>query len=281
MSELQKWFYAKEGQREGPFFSKQFLNLFNTGVINESTSVWKEGMADWEPLSGHIERLRGEAESEVTVSCPTCGKMSSEAEVIQIGSTQLCVHCKDQYAQRIKEGVPGSFNPNQEEYEAIRHEHLKHEASLKSVSLLYFLGGAFMILGGFVSLMNVLMISDELGATATGGMIGGMTIFLLLGILMIFLGKWFRSLNPKLKIPGSILAALGLLQFPIGTLINGYILYLIHSQKGKMVLSAEYKDVIEATPDIKYKTSKVVIVLGILVIGVLVFAMVVAAVGKL
>jgi hypothetical protein len=78
------------------------------------------------------------------------------------------------------------------------------------------------------------------------------------------LRKWAR-------IPTGILSGLGLLGFPLGTLINGYILYLIFSQKGKTVFSEEYQAVIEQTPHIKYRTSILVwILLGLvlLVIGI-------------
>ena len=72
--------------------------------------------------------------------------------------------------------------------------------------------------------------------------------------------KWAR-------IPTGILSGIGLLAFPIGTLINAYVLYLIFSAKGKMVFSDEYRAVIEQTPHIKYRTSIIVwIVLGLLLL---------------
>ena len=49
--------------------------------------------------------------------------------------------------------------------------------------------------------------------------------------------------------------------------INGCVLYLIFSAKGKMVFSDEYRAVIEQTPDIKYRTSVIVwIVLGLILV---------------
>jgi hypothetical protein len=47
-------------------------------------------------------------------------------------------------------------------------------------------------------------------------------------------------------------------------LINGYILYLVFSQKGKTVFSDEYQAVIQQTPHIKYRTSIIIwILLGL------------------
>jgi hypothetical protein len=47
-----------------------------------------------------------------------------------------------------------------------------------------------------------------------------------------------------------VLSGIGLLGFPIGTLINGYILYLFLSKKGRTVFAPEYQEVIEATPHV-------------------------------
>ena len=64
-----------------------------------------------------------------------------------------------------------------------------------------------------------------------------------------------------------VLAVLGLIQIPIGTIINGYVLYLMFSDKGKVVFSPEYQEIREATPEVKYKTSMIVwVFLAILVV---------------
>ena len=57
----------------------------------------------------------------------------------------------------------------------------------------------------------------------------------------------------------------------IGTLINGYIIWLILSKKGRLILSPEYAAIVEATSHIKYRTSIVVwILLGLIVLLVVV-----------
>src|SRR4030095_8127226 len=93
----------------------------------------------------------------------------------------------------------------------------------------------------------------------------------------LWVGTGLRRLRRWARIPTGILSGIGLLGFPIGTIINGYILYLIFSQKGKVVFSDEYRAVIEQTPHIKYRTSIVVwIVLGLLLL--LIAAGIIAAV---
>jgi hypothetical protein len=68
-----------------------------------------------------------------------------------------------------------------------------------------------------------------------------------------------------------VFGAIGLLGFPVGTLIAGYLLYLLWSEKGNVVFSPRYQRVMQATPHIKYKTSIIVwIFLGLLGLVVLV-----------
>lgn len=68
----------------------------------------------------------------------------------------------------------------------------------------------------------------------------------------------------------SMLTVLGLLGIPIGTLISLSILYLLLSEKGRMVFSPEYKAVIAATPHVRYRTSLVNWVLLFVFLAVLV-----------
>ena len=49
------------------------------------------------------------------------------------------------------------------------------------------------------------------------------------------------------------MAAASLFWIPIGTVIGLYMLYLLFSPKGSKVLSAEYRDIVLLTPDIRYR----------------------------
>jgi len=138
------------------------------------------------------------------------------------------------------------------EADAIRRAHIGHEASIKAVGILYYLGGVLVAVGGIATL--------RADAAMALGLVS-------VGILQLFAGWGVRGLRRWGRILGCILSALGLLGFPIGTLINAYILYLLLSKKGRTIFAPEYQDVIAATPDVKYRTSIVVwIVLGLLVI---------------
>ena len=149
-----------------------------------------------------------------------------------------------------------------ENTQELRQSHIKHEASIKSVGILYYFAAVGAPLAGIAVLF-------EENTMVVGKFIIG-PLLILLGIAYFKSGGWIKNLNTKARTPTTILACLGLLGFPLGTLINAYILYLIHSQKGKFIFSEEYKAVIAATPEIKHKTSPIIwgllIVLGLFIL---------------
>lgn len=132
----------------------------------------------------------------------------------------------------------------------IRNAHIKHEAAVRSIGVLYYLASIFSIIGG------IGMVLSGREKPPVRFVVGPLLV--LLAYAYWKLGGWFRSLDPKAKNPGTILACVGLLGIPIGTIINAYVLYLLHSQKGKVVFSSEYRSVVAATPDIVYRTSRIV-----------------------
>ena len=146
--------------------------------------------------------------------------------------------------------------------EAIRKEHLNHEASIRSIGMLYYLGAVGLLIATAVIAINTGPAAPQLSTVWLAFMAG-------MGVLYYWVAAGLRALQPKVRGVAAAIAALGLLSFPVGTLINGYILYLLLSAKGKMVFSAEYGDVIAATPHLKYKTSIIIwLLLGIVVAAI-------------
>ena len=151
--------------------------------------------------------------------------------------------------------------------EETRHLYLSHEASAKSVAVLFILGGLFGLLAG-LSWISMPMLNPQ------GPGPNFAPIFIILGIIAVVLSVaqiavaiGLRKLASWSRFPAVFLAAIGLIAFPVGTLINAYILYLLLSKKGTMIFSPEYKNVMAQTPHIKYRTSIVVwIFLGLLVV---------------
>ena len=44
------WFYALGGQRIGPVPADKLRELLKDQTIDGDTRIWREGMADWQPL---------------------------------------------------------------------------------------------------------------------------------------------------------------------------------------------------------------------------------------
>jgi hypothetical protein len=153
------------------------------------------------------------------------------------------------------------------EAEKIRREHLNHEASIKAVGALYYLSGLMLTLAAFGTSMGP---DASLGAAA---------LLLVLAAVMFGAGWGVRSFTRWGRVVGLVLSGIGLIGFPIGTLINGYILYLFLSKKGRTIFSAGYQDVIAATPHVKYRTSIIVWILLALIGALAVIGIGVAVIG--
>lgn len=251
-----EWYYAVGEERKGPLNEEEFQRLVQQGVVTTKTLVWREGMADWQPYAGSAPPpVISKPPPANGVVCSGCRGIFPPGEVISLAGGFHCAACKPLALQRLREGA-GTGGAAEE----MRKEHLKHEASVKSVGILYYLGGVGLFLAGILFLA-------ALGSRGGGeaAVIGA--VLLVLGAGQLWVGAGVRRLKSWARIPVGILSGFGLLGFPMGTLINGYILYLVFSKKGQTVFSDEYRIVIEQTPHIKYRTSIVVwIFLGLVLV---------------
>lgn len=156
---------------------------------------------------------------------------------------------------------------------AIRRAHIAHEATLRSLGLLYYLGTIFLVLLATITLYHGTPadtpspLSDPLTAALALG------AALLLGLT----GRGLRTLQPWARVPVMSLSTLGLFYFPMGTMICGYILYLVLCRQGQAVFSQDYQQVIEATPEIDYRTPWI----AWLLFGLILLIMLSAAFGRL
>lgn len=134
----------------------------------------------------------------------------------------------------------------------IREEHLRHETSLKSIGALFLLVGAFFGIAGLYYLFEATQRRANLPIAAVVPLLGLMLLFVTTGIYVRLLSRWAW-------LPLGAILFLGLLLFPLGTLINGYVIYLFLCRKGRTVFAPSYHRVILLTPQLEYRTSPVLL----------------------
>ncbi len=160
--------------------------------------------------------------------------------------------------------------------EAIRNTYLKHETSVKSIGTLYLIGAAVMI----AVLFGVLYAGfgmENVNDLATLLILAA--FIFVLGVIQLMTGLGLRKLKPWSRIVAVVLSVIGLLNVGLGTVVCAYFLYLLLSKKGKMVFSDEYREVMEQTPHIRYRTPKALVALVALLVVVLTLAVAAALLG--
>ena len=131
----------------------------------------------------------------------------------------------------------------------IRMEYIDHETSIKSVSYIYYLSA------GLGVVMAVVAAIVNKGDKELIDRIFGAMLMSALPVFQAWVGMELRELKRWARVAGGILSGLGCLSIPIGTVIHGYVLYLLFGKKGAEVFSPSYQKVIAETPGVKGKTS--------------------------
>lgn len=141
--------------------------------------------------------------------------------------------------------------------DAIRREHLHHEGSVRGLGSLYYLSGSLLIIAGVPGFTYAAMtrLSESEGHAAL--LLGG-AISVAMGALFLVMAWGLRRLRPWARSISTVVSCFGLFGFPFGTLIHGYILYLLHSKKGDRIFQDDYPWIIAATPSLKTNLSLVV-----------------------
>lgn len=144
-------------------------------------------------------------------------------------------------------------DPDASPLEATRIAHLRHETSLRSVGWIYALGALLTGSTGVTMLYAV----GRLPANSPSEFHTLGPVFLVFAVLAAISAWGFRMLSPWVRWIGGALSVLGLLWIPIGTLFNGYVLYLMFSAKGRRIFTAEYAQIRRQTPHVRFRRSPI------------------------
>ncbi len=188
--------------------------------------------------------------------------------------------------------------------EMIRREHISHEASVKSIGSLNYLGA---ILCGFGTVGLALMAVGvfPIAPNQQNGVDPAMQKYIFAGLAAFYLfltilygaiGYGLTNLQTWARWTEVVIISLALLYVAFATIgalmvnpvaglvflligggINGYILYLLVAPKSGVVFSKEYKEIIRKTPHVKQKMSIIVKIL----VGILLAIILLAFVGGL
>jgi len=115
------WYYAEDDLQIGPLTDSEFESLVKIGKVTDSTTVWHEGMGDWQPY-GIIRAPKApvappppmpspafiqQAPSLAAgLHCNECGNEFSSDELIRYQNSWICNNCKPVFFQRLREGIP-------------------------------------------------------------------------------------------------------------------------------------------------------------------------------
>ena len=115
------WFYALGGQQHGPVDDGQLDALAAAGTITPDTLVWREGLANWQPLrqarpaSGAappvaappVTAPAGAAQplGADEIQCVECGNRFPKDSAMQYGAAWVCAGCKPRFIQKLREGA--------------------------------------------------------------------------------------------------------------------------------------------------------------------------------
>ncbi len=79
-------------------------------------------------------------------------------------------------------------------------------------------------------------------------------ILLAMGIVLWLIGRGLKGQSQVARAAATVPAVLGLFSVPVGTMINGAMLWVLYGEHGKIAFSQRYRDAKAATPHIRART---------------------------
>ena len=179
------WYYLEDEQQRGPVMDADLETLRRDGKINPETLVWREGMANWQPLR-EVKLNLPEASGMV---CAECGKSFPADEVLRLSGRWVCAACKPVFLQRLSEGslAGGATATGMVSESQVRERDYEHDiGSYFSQAWALFksdAGGliaATVVVGLCLAVVNVIpYLSVVTGLVFTGPLLGGLYAFYL------------------------------------------------------------------------------------------------------
>ena len=103
---MDQWYYLEGSEQIGPMSEEQFQTKVQDGTVTPETLVWHQGMADWQAYGQVTSSQSSSPANSGQTLCPNCGAWVTSEDLVQVDRISVCPHCKEDYVQRIKEGLP-------------------------------------------------------------------------------------------------------------------------------------------------------------------------------
>jgi len=97
------WHYTVDNEKQGPIDFSELANLISTGVVKDSTLLWKEGMSDWKALK-ELKRSAQVFDDSEMAFCAESGMLLAKDQLVRIGDCFVSAAHKDAYVQKLQEG---------------------------------------------------------------------------------------------------------------------------------------------------------------------------------
>lgn len=131
--------------------------------------------------------------------------------------------------------------------------------------------GILLIITAFVAPFELAENVDGIWDQVALRYVSMMLIYGCLGSVTIYCGRGLRTFTRGGRVIATIFCVFMLFVPLVGTAAGAFGLYLLHGKKGRFVFSNDYQRIIEATPEIRFKSSFIVkafaILLLILILG--------------
>ncbi|MBK8013053.1 MAG: hypothetical protein IPK13_17070 [Deltaproteobacteria bacterium] len=167
------------------------------------------------------------------------------------------------------------------EAERIRKAHLTAETNIRSIGTLQIAGAVLGALGLVAVAIPGFMGKQELPDPISMAVVATWCAIGLVYAAYMASGIGLRKLRRWARIPSVVLSALGLLAFPVGTLIGGIFLYVLLNKKAARVFAPDYEEILRKTPHIRYRTSALTWIIFGLIVAVLIAALIGMTMSKM
>jgi len=106
------WHYARHGKQLGPVPESELEALARSGQIDDTTLVWRPGLANWQPYGTVRPQTGAPPVMAAPGVCSVCRRPFAPDDLVSILGQPVCAACKPSLVQGLREGVAVGVGAN-------------------------------------------------------------------------------------------------------------------------------------------------------------------------